>query len=330
MSRVRQSISRKLHTRQGKNLIVYAMCLIVSFVFWVFITLDEDVERDYLVNIQLENVPDSVVIIGNVPSTINTVIKGKGAQFLRYSISGVPQMKIDFRQYSNGRNLSLSRSKLDSRLRDIFGQNINIVSVSPDSVSVNYTDHPGKRLPLVLKADITPSVQSVISGIITTNIDSVSVYSVNGIPSGLSHIETELLTLTDISDTAVCEVKIRQIDGMRILPESVTVTVPVELLISKKRSVPVIAENMPENLRLITFPSNVEINCLVPMRLYNREVPMQAVIDYKKLTAGELRAKVRLSALPDSYKLVAVTPDSVDYYIETIKQDEPAGTFRLR
>lgn len=308
---------KKMHTKAGRNLLTYLVCVLAAFVVWIIITLDEETERDFQVPVELVNVPDNVVLLEDVPHSINAVIKGRGTQFLKFSFGKGFSMKIDFRQYSGDEKISVSRAKLDGNIREIFGQNINILALNPDSVSVPYTyTDKGVRLPLVVNSDISTGIHSVISGDLIMSDDSVMVYSISDIPTGLTHIETEPLVLRDVSDTTTAEVKIKQIKGMKILPERVSVTVPAEMLIAKTRTVPVHVTNIPEGSNLITFPANVDVEFYVPMHLYNRDVSPNAIVDYNTIKNGSLRAKVNVSALPDGCRMISSSPDSVEYYIE--------------
>ena len=310
-------IDRKLHTRKGKNALLYMMCFLVAFMFWVFISLDETTERDYEVPVKLVNVPDSVVLVGNVPQSVNVTVKGKGTQFVRYTFTGVPVMTIDFRQYNTGgKKVWLSRAKVDSRLREVFGQGVSILAVNPDSIKVSYATGSGYRLPLHVIADVSSDSRSIISGPIEAAIDSVSVYTVSGRRPDVSYVETEGLVRKDLADTLVCDVAVKQLPGMHIKPEKVEVKVPVELLVSKKRNVPVKVVNLPVGLHMITYPAAVEISYLVPMRLGSQEAPISAVIDYNTLRPGSRNAKVDIRTALSGYKIVSVSQDSVEYVIE--------------
>lgn len=311
------AVKRGLKTRRGRSFVLYLLCLVVAFLFWVIITLDETTERDYEVPVELVNVPDSVVLISDVPASINVVMKGKGTQFLRYYLMSVPAMEIDFRQYSvGGKSISLSRSKIDSKLREIFGQGVSIISVHPDSIRVRYTSGPGYKLPLRINADVTASSHSVISGPVTGAMDSVRVYTINGEAPDFDFVETEELRRNDVSDSLVCDVLIKKVPGVRIVPEKISVTVPAELLVSKKYSLPVKAINVPENARVITYPSTIEVSYLVPMRMSNQEIPARAIVDYNTLNGSSRNAAVNIESMPGGYKIVSVSQDSVEYVIE--------------
>lgn len=312
------STRRHLQTARGRNVMLYLGCVVVSFVFWMVVSLDGQTERDYEMPVEITNVPDSVTLVGNVPTTISVAIKGKGTQFLKYHFGKTPTFTIDFRQYSSSSSnyVWLTRSKIDSRLRDIFGQGVSIIAVNPDSIKVGYSTGRGERLPLVVKADVSPSAQSVISGPVTAAVDSVTVFTMGDKPVKLKNIETELLVRHNIGDTTVCEVRVKQPAGMRVKPETVKVTIPAELLVSKKRTVMIGSRNVPANARMFTFPASAEISYLVPMRLSNNEIPVEVYVDYMTVRTGGRRAKVNVSDLPGEYRIVSVSVDSVEYVIE--------------
>jgi len=317
VSRTVGSVNRKLHTRKGRNLVLYLLCFVVAFFFWGIITLDETAERDYEIPVEFINVPDSVVVINEAPRRVNVVVKGKGIQFFRYYFVSLPTMQIDFRQYSGpGNRIFLTRSKIDSRIRDIFGQGVSVVSVNPDSIRLVYTSGKGYMVPLKVNAKVSPSSNSVVSGPVLAALDSVRVYTLSGEQPQVDYVETELLQRHDLSDTLVSEIGIKKIPGLRVIPETVSVTVPVELLVSKKCSLPITAVNVPENARLITYPSSVEVSYLVPMRLSGQALAAHAVIDYNKINSASRYAPVDIESMPGGYRIVSVSQDSVEYVVE--------------
>lgn len=314
---IAKDVNRKLHTRGGRDFITYLICFCVAFFFWCILTLDDTAEHDYEVRVELTNVPDSVILVGDMPSSLNVVVRGKGTQFVRYYFMKVPTMQIDFRQYSrSGSGVSLSRMKLDSRLRDIFGQGVSVVSVNPDSIRVPFTSSKGIRMPLKVNARVKAASSSVISGPITSALDSVTIYTVNGQHPDIDHVETELLSCTELTDTLVYELAIKKIPGARVIPDKVTVTVPVELLASRKATLPIKAVNVPENCSVITYPATVDVSYLVPLRLSGQEIPAQATVDYSAITSGSRMAHVEVKVAPGVFRIVSVSRDSVEYVID--------------
>ena len=314
---LRTKIGNAVHSSRGKDVLLYLMFVCVAFVFWALLSLDSEIQRDYEVPFELTDVPDSVTVIGKMPSNLSVTVQGKGSQLIRFSWGRMPQLKVRFDENVSQSNLfSLSRQKLDTRLRDYFGQSVQITSVRPDSIHVEFTSSPGVKLPLKINADVHPNLQCIISGLVTANVDSVMVYGVNGVPASLTEIETIPFSRSDLSDTIRVDVGVKPVAGLRIIPDKVTVTVPVEPLIAKTRSVPLDKVGLPANTGLITFPSRVSVNYLVPMSEYNAELPIRAYVDYAHINPVTQKVRVMLSAQPSVCYNVTVTPDSVEYIIE--------------
>lgn len=315
-NRLRQLLS----SAKGRDAVLYLMCVCVASIFWLLLSLDSEVQRDYEVPLEISDLPDSITLIGNVPSYLGVSVQGKGSQLLRFSWGKPAPLKIVFSDNILDRKyFSLSKLKIDSKLRDYFGGGVQITSVKPDTLRVPFTSEPGISLPVIIEADVHPSLQSVISGKLKSNIDSVKVYGINGVPHSLRYVKTERFSRSGLSDTTVVEVSIEPIAGLRIIPDKIKVIIPVEPLILKSRSVMIERTGLPNNTGLITFPARVEVNYLVPMSEYNKDFPISAYVDYSDVNHSTQKAKVHLSTLPKVCQNVSVVPDSVEFIIERTK-----------
>ena len=316
-----RSANAELHSSRGKDILVFLLFLCVSYVFWLLLTLNNEVQEDIEVPVELTEVPDSITIISDVPQSIAVSVRDKGSALARYVWGNTPTMRIRF---SDGRKvdnrLIISESEIDSRLRSFFGQSSQIVSAKPDSISLYYTNQPGRKVPLELKVDAHPSMQCVISGAITADTDSVLIYSVNDLPASLTTVQTVPIVRTGLTDTTYVEARISPIPNARIVPDKVLVRIPVEPLISKKRYIPIQVTGVPTGTELLTFPSKVEISYLLPMSLYAiDDEEIHAVADYSTLlTPHGLTPKlaVKLPILPPFYHNVSLSTDSVEYILE--------------
>lgn len=286
------------------------------------LSLDAETQRDYEVPVELVGIPDSITVLDDVPRFINVNVRAKGAQLIRFSWSKMPPLRLDFRAYytDDGR-ITVSKARLDTRLRDYFGSGVTLISSKPDTISVRFTTHPGVAVKLKIVADIHPDLQCIVSGPITADYDSVEVYSSSGdLPASLAYIETMPITKSGLRDTTVVNVKLQPVAGLRIIPSTVTVTIPIEPLINKTRPATVDAINVPEGLRILTFPSKIDVSYLVPMSRFNDDYPLRATIDYTEIKEGEHRLPVHLNILPDFYHNASPATDSVEYLIESLSR----------
>ncbi len=318
VSNIRNSVSRALHTSRGKNILLYLLFCMVAFVFWFMLSLDTEVQKDYEIPVELTGVPDSVTVISNIPASVSVTVKAKGGQLLRYTWGKMPVMRLDFRSYDTGDGrLYLSKARIDARIRDYFGNGCSISGVKPDTISILYTTHPGHRVPVIVEAEIHPDIQCIVNGPLKCNLDSVSVYTATGeLPHGLTAVYTEKLAKSGLKDSTTYEVRLRCPAGVRVIPDRVLVTVPVEPLISKKRAVQVEVTGAPEGERVLTFPSKVDVSYLVPMSMYNDEYPIRVTVNYEDTNLPGDKVPVTLGQLPSYYHNASLAADSVEYLIE--------------
>lgn len=312
-------LTAALHSSRGQNVLLYLLFVAVAFVFWVFLSLDAQVQRDFEVPVEVQEIPDSVTVIGQIPSEIGVSVKGKDSQLLRFFFGKLSPVKFKWDENIEAHSFVISRPKLEARFRDYFGNAVQVVSCRPDSVRVPFTAQPGIRVKLHVQADVHPNLQYILSGPVYASVDSVTLYSVTDLPHSLSFVSTEPIVKSDLRDTMRYEVRVKPIAGVRIIPDVVTVTVPVEPLIAKRRTIGLEVLHLEEGRNLITFPSKVEISYLVPMSAYNDEYPVKAYVDFRDARPNVKKLAVSLSALPSVYHNLSFTPDSVEYIIEGVK-----------
>ncbi|MBD5193711.1 MAG: hypothetical protein HDS91_04215 [Bacteroidales bacterium] len=315
--RFTRSVTDAIHSSQGRDVLLYLLFLCVAFAFWLAMSLDTEVQREIEVPFEVDNVPDSITLVGSVPSSLSVGVQAKGYQLLRYSWGNMPMMKIRMTDYIGPDHyFEMSRVKIDSRLRDYLGSGVLINSVRPDSIKVPYTTMPGVKVKLIVDCDVHPALQYIISGPVKANCDSVLVYGINGVPRSLTHVETMRIESHDLTDTTRFEVRLRPQEGLRIIPDRVIVTVPVEPLISKNFETPVSINNLPKGTDMITFPSKAKVSYLVPMSAYNDECPVRVFVDFDELTPTSSRLKLHHSLVPEIYRDIVISPDSVEFIIE--------------
>ncbi len=304
---------------RGKEMLLFLLFLLISYVFWLLLTLNNEMQDDLDVPFTVVEVPDSVTFISDVPTSIKVSVRDKGSALMRYKWGSAKVMKINWKDYREGDNkLLLNRADLAARLRDYFGGSSQIITVMPDSVRILYTTQPGKRVPVIFNADLHPAMGYIVNGPIKAPHDSVWLYSIDDLPHSLKSVETVPIVRSGLDDTTLISARIKNIPGVRIIPDHVEFSVPVEPLISRKQMAPIVVKNLPPDKGIITFPSSVEVSYLIPMSDYNSELyEVNAYVDYNDVrhaTGGKL--PVTLSLLPDQYHNTEMSPDSVEFIIE--------------
>lgn len=301
----------------GKNAFLFLIFLIVAFIFWLMLALNDEIQKDYVLPLEISEVPDSVTLIDNIPNNINVSVRDKGSSLVRFSLGNNPSIKIKYKdvQSLNGR-LILSRANINSILQSKFGSNAHIVSFTPDSIKSAITTLPGKSVKLIINTNVKPNPQYVICGEITANVDSIKLFSQNPIPDSIIAVNTALISHDNATDTIKESVSLILPNNIKAKPNKVTVTIPVEPLISKKVSINIQPEST-DGTKLIIFPSKCEVSYLIPMSRYNelpKDIVLKAAYQASKSTSNKIPVTVSCDSV--YYKNITVKPDSVEYIIE--------------
>lgn len=309
-------VSSALHSSRGRDVLTYLTFVAVAFVFWVFMSLDNEMQRDFEIPIEITELPDSVTVLAAPPTTLSVSVRSKDSQLLRFMWGNLSVMKFKWKDNVTATGFNISSSRLDTKVREYFGSGVEMVACRPDSIHIPYTTLPGVKVALNVRSDIQPHMQYIVTSPPYADCDSVTLYSATDIPHSLRSVNTEQLVKEGLRDTTRYDVKVEPIKGIRIIPDHVTVTVPVEPLISRKISAPIVADGVPDGKRLITFPSRVELSFLVPMSYYNDDFSPKAYVHYDDTSLPGNRLPVSLSILPGYCQSVSFTPESVEYIIE--------------
>lgn len=307
-----------LRSKQGKNLLVFLIFVVISTVLWCVLTLNEEEQYDLRMPVRLANVPDSVTVISDVPGFINISFRSKGTQVIKYQLGNSPEIVIDYNRYKRKNAIFLTEGELKALIRNTVTAS-TLTYISPDSINILYTTRPGVKLPVELDCQANPGPKATFTGKPKIAPDSVEVFSLNKLPHNLTSISTEALRLTDIDKDTSIKAKLIAPKGCRVLPDSVTVIFTVEPLIIKRREIIIQTVNVPTGMKLITFPAKAEVVYMVPMSAYSKTDPnFRVTADYCTIDFNSPSHKVKLSlhGVPRVLENVYLSSDSAEYIIE--------------
>lgn len=297
----------------------FLLFLAIASVLWIVMTLNEESSRDLRCIVTVSNVPDSVVRISPIPPYLNVSVRSKGTSMMKYLFTDDLKMNIDYRSYVTGNHFLLKEPALKAFFRSRLGSDVQIQTVTPDSLSIFFSDSKGIKIPVVVDEHVVPAPQFAIIGKVRSLTDSVTLYSVEPLYRKLKSVSTMPIVLNDVRTSQTLKVAIRTDKNVRAIPDSVEVRIDVEPLISKSRMVDVKPVNVPEGIRLIPVPNQVEVYYMVPMSVYksadsNPVFSVQA--DYNSIVEGNDKVAISLKSAPSNFLNVFLEADSVEYIME--------------
>lgn len=308
-----------LRTVKGRNALTFFVFLVISAVFWVLMALNDEVQKDYKLPLKFIGFPDDMTIIAGAHPTVNVTVKDKGSALMKYSWGKTPTLTVRYEDFVRPGNnhLVLTQAQLNASLRNLFGAGALIQAVRPDSLSIFYTTEPGIPVRVRVDSDVHTSPQAVPFGRVTLSADTVMLYSIGGKGRKVKELVTAPIVLSGLTDTASVEAVLQVPAGMRAVPSTVRVTIPVEPLVSKTRRVAVGAQDLPHGTHMVTFPSMVDVTYLLPKSMYNQDsAPMRAFVKYSGENSGSKSLPVEVSQMPQYYRVVSVAPEAVEYVLE--------------
>lgn len=312
-------VKEGLRTVKGRNALTFLIFLAISAVFWVLMALNDEVQHDYRLKLKLAGFPDNMTIISGANPTVSVSVKDKGSALMKFTWNTQPELTVNYDEFSKAgdHNLLMTQAQLNSAVRNIFGSSATIIAVRPDSLSLHYTTNPGVPVKVRIDADVRPAPSAVAFGRVTLSTDTVMLYSNSKERSRIKTLTTQPIILTGLTDTAHVSAALIVPPGMRAVPSQIKVTIPVEPLVTKTRKVEIAQRNVPAGKRLVTFPSMVEVDYLLPKSLYNSDAsPVKAVVDFSAYRPGEKKLPVTVLPLPNYYRFVSVRPSEVEFVIE--------------
>lgn len=297
------------------NFMLYLAFVAVAALFWLVLSLNDSVSRSFDMGLKLDNVPDSVTFINVPPTTFHVTIRDKGTNMLRSGLFNHPQLSINFREYSSDGVFRVKQSDIISSIKNRFGSSAQITSLSLDSLKLHYTTDKGRRVPIVVVADVTAASGMVVSGAPKPLQRSALIYSYSEVIDTITRVYTHPIVRRNLTETTELEVALKSIPTVRIIPTTVKVEIPVEPLVKKEALATVMTFNVPEGESLLLFPNRVRVEYFVPMSLFSSDlVPMDVGVDYSDIFrySGD-RLPVTIRSFADYVESPRVLVDSVEY-----------------
>ena len=310
----------------NKQFLVFLFFLALSSAFWVFQALNESYEEDFLVPIELRNVPSNVVITTDMPEGFHITMRDKGIVLANYRFGkSLQPVVVDFNTYSNANgHVTIPVAELIKQVAIQLAPSTQMVSIKPDTLEFYYNYGLCKKVPVMVQGNIRTGRLFSLAGTVM-NTDSVTVYASKEILDTITAAYTRQLNLTNLTDTTTVRADLLKVRGAKFVPNQVDLKFCVDRLVEKTVQVPVQQVNFPASKQLRTFPATVSVTFQVGMGLY-RKVTREnfvLVVNYEDLLKNKSnKCHLSLKTVPTGVSHVRISPQDVEYIIEEISDAE--------
>ena len=312
-----KAVRNFLFSGLNKEFLIFLFFLALSGAFWLLMTLNETMEREFKIPVRLSGVPRNAVITGELPDTVRVTVRDKGFTLVTYDFRPLVFRFSNYADEDEGKGMIPLADVQKQVLSQMYGSS-KLLQVKPGAFDFYFTYGTSKKVPVVFRGKITTNKSYYLAH--TEFYPSmVTVYANKQQLDKLQTVEIEPFNYRNLQDTIRQAVKIRKIRGVKIVPPTVRLSVYPDVLTEETIDVPITAINMPPGMVLRTFPSKVTVRFTIGASLFRTIKPnlFKVVVDYEELAANPSdKCTLQLRSVPRSVSKASLEIDRVDYLLE--------------
>ncbi len=326
IKRIYLNITRKvknfLLSKRSREFFVFLFFFVIASGFWLLQTLNNDYETEFSIPVRLKGVPNNTVITSEPAPELRIKVKDKGTVLLNYMLGkSFYPITLDFSDYKGANNhVRIYASQFEKKVLSQLNVSTRLISMKPDTLEYIYSTGASKLIPVKLLGTVNAGRQYYLSDTIFKP-DSVLVYAPAGILDTITTAYTQRLKLEDISDTLKQQVPLLARKGVKYVPASVEMMLPVDIYTEKTVEVPLHGVNFPADKVLRAFPSKVQVTFQVGLSRF-RQISADDFhinVSYEELLRlGSDKYTVKLKKIPHGVSQVRFNPEQVDFLIEQV------------
>lgn len=324
-------------SNEGKKKVsLFLVCLLCSFLFWLFIKMSQTSIIEYNYIVKIENLPLDYFVESPVGKSVRVNLSSTGAGFLFSGMFFRPsELSIDFEKFKkidigpDKQRFFLTSAAITKLLGNQITSNLEVVKVTPDTLFYYGQRATIKKLPVVLgstEISFKPGFNKY--GNINIEPDSVLVKLTSVEAEKVDYVVTEHFEISQLDVNFYKNVSLMtntDVIHFEIIPGQATVFIPVEKYTEKVFEVEIkilcndeiIAPEEYAQLRMI--PSKAMVNCKTALKDYTDITPdmFVLVVDCEDFIHEERANKltVKLHDYPENIIINSVSPVNVDYIL---------------
>ena len=304
----------------GREFLIFLFFLVVSFGFWLLLTLNEVYHTELGIKVRLRNIPDEVVMTSEMPDEVKVRVEDRGTVLLNYMVGRTfYPLTFDFDEHVKGSSyIAVTPEEVRRKVQPQLNTTTRLVSVEPDTLSAIYTRGGKKRVPVVLNGKITPDRLYYISDISFTP-DTIDVYAPSDILSRITAVYTKELTIARVADSVSHHVEFQPVTGAKFVPSSAELSVVADMYTEKSMEIPVVGVGFPSDKLLRTFPSKVKVVFQVSLKNYKKVSvsDFSIQVSYEDVVRNKAeKLFLKVTSCPSYVTHVRILPEQVDYLLE--------------
>lgn len=306
------------HDIRWTDVLTFLLFVALATAMWYFHAMNSVRNTTVPVLVSYTGVPGTIAFGGDgLPDTVMIEVRDAGARLQGY-LRESQRLTIDLNPYIRGEKgtIHIPSDALRRSLSDNLQGTSRLISIMPEEITCPYFTEKEKTVSIILESQLELANEFQMVGEPTLNHTRVKVFGSDRALDTLTAIHTEMLTLSELSDTIDVRVALAIPKGLRAERDTIGVRIIAERFTEKKFTLPLRVEGVPEGYRIRLFPNQVEVTLRVGMSHFAQvsEQDVRAVCTYTTERTDKLDVNLRYT---NSFITTAwVYPATVEFLLE--------------
>lgn len=305
-----------------KKSLIFLFFVIMAVIFWFMQIYSQKIVMKVTIPIKYTNVSDEIIFEHNLPESIEVDIRDQGSSGLNYATKRNDSLEINIgaiiKESPSGKT-TLQGQDLEQLIRSMLLASSEVISYSPTYISYAYNKVSVRKLPVLFDGVMSLSTGYQLDGDITISPDTVIAYGSKAALDTLKYAYTSIDTISNIKSSQKIAIPLRAPRGVDFKPQKVYIDIPVDNFLDKEANVPIECLNLPENLSIKFFPSEITVSFTVGEKRSNliKNSDFKIQVDYKDIK--ELKTSVipvRIIETPEFVRIKSLNPGEVEFILE--------------
>ncbi len=310
--------------KKSLNIKIFIIAFIVSCLGWLSLKLSKHYEHSLKLNIEIVNIPESMMLAHTADTTISISIKSQGYVLIfNRKLNSFESLKLDFKEFNQNKyftnnSLKIPISNIIQKIKNKFDIRNEIISISSDTIKFKFIQRYSKKIKIEPLVNYTLAKQFFIEDTIVLMPDSATIFGSEQEIQKIKNVYTEIKRYNNLNKTIVDNLNLQILDKgigkIKIKPNRIQIIIPVEKFTEAKYNVQISDFIDEQGYKYKFFPDKCKISCLVGISKYNKITNEDFKVEILQQPQEKSNlVKLHITQKPPSIKIINIEPSECEY-----------------
>lgn len=300
-----------------KDAIIFLLFVGLASIFWWGRVMSSSRDMNIKLPVTYTGIPNEVSFNRELPTTLIITVRDEGKQLRQLSHQDIVlNLNLSSFLHDKQGEVKLTADMLRPRIQDLLPGSTNIQHITPEEIQFSYDSENMKKVGVKIKAEVSAAEQYQLVGGAKIIPDTVQIFGSKDAIDSIQYILTDSIHIHNLRDSISLEVKLIAPNGIRVKPQTISVSWLAEQFTEKSFVLPIEVENTTAGEKLRLFPQTAEVIIRVCVSEFSniQASDLQVVCQYPLEETKSLPLEIKTSN-PHIYN-TRISPSSVEYIIE--------------